>query len=120
MSVQRGLLLIADIAGYTRFMEFHRSDLAHAQDIVARLLEAMIDASPTLELVEGEGDAAFMCRPVPGGTGPELAETAVRQSVAMHGAFQPSQQQMACLNKHQCLGCAMIAIMLAMVISHMW
>ena len=31
MSVQRGLLLIADIAGYTRFMEFHRTDLAHGQ-----------------------------------------------------------------------------------------
>ena len=52
MSVQRGLLLIADIAGYTRFMEFHRTDLAHAQDIVARLLEAMIDASSALELVD--------------------------------------------------------------------
>src|SRR2546422_7851361 len=106
MAVQRGLLLIADIAGYTRFMEFHRSDLAHAQDIVARLLEAMIDASPTLELVEVEGDAAFMYRPVPGGTGPELAETALRQSVAMHGAFHASQQKMACLNKCPCQGCA--------------
>src|SRR5437870_13341209 len=98
MAVQRGLLLIADIAGYTRFMEFHRSDLAHAQDIVARLLEAMIDACPTLELAAGEGDAAFMYRPVPGGTGPELAETALRQSVAMHGGFHASQQKLAGIN----------------------
>src|SRR5947209_17446930 len=104
MAVQRGLLLIADIAGYTRFMEFHRSDLAHAQDIVARLLEAMIDASPTLELVEVEGDAAFMYRPVPGGTGPELAETAVRPSVAMDGACHASQPQMASLDKYPVQG----------------
>lgn len=60
MAVERGLLLIADIAGYTRFMEFHRTDLAHAQDVVACLLEAVIDAGPALRLVEVEGDAAFM------------------------------------------------------------
>src|SRR2546427_578688 len=119
MAVQRGLLLIADIAGYTRFMEFHRSDLAHAQDIVARLLEAMIDASPTLELVEVEGDAAFMYRPVPGGTGPELAETAVRQSVAMHGAFHASQQKMACLNKCPCQGCAQVANLKVKFVAHL-
>src|SRR5947207_14925275 len=104
MAVQRGLLLIADIAGYTRFMEFHRSDLAHAQDIVARLLEAMIDASPTLELVEVEGDAAFMYRPVPGGTGPELAEAAVRHAAALAGACDASQQKMGRLNKCPRLG----------------
>src|SRR5437667_372773 len=74
MAVQRGLLLIADIAGYTRFMEFHRTDLAHAQDVVARLLEAMIDATSALDLVEVEGDAAFMYRPLPGGPGPRPLE----------------------------------------------
>src|SRR2546427_11133074 len=119
MPVQRGLLLIADIAGYTRFMEFHRSDLAHAQDIVARLLEAMIDASPTLELVEVEGDAAFMYRPAPGGTGPELAQTALRQSVAMHGAFHASQQKMACLHKSPCQGGAQVANLKAKVAAHL-
>lgn len=40
MAVQRALLIIADISGYTRFMKFPRMSLAHAQDMVARLLEA--------------------------------------------------------------------------------
>jgi hypothetical protein len=44
MPIQPTFLLIADIAGYTRFMKFHRAGLAHAPDIVAQLLEAMIDA----------------------------------------------------------------------------
>src|SRR2546422_6424550 len=108
MAVQRGLLLIADIAGYTRFMEFHRTDLAHAQDVVARLLEAMIDATSALDLVEVEGDAAFMYRPLPGGTGPELVESALGQSVAMHGAFHALQQKIACLNNCPCQGCAQV------------
>src|SRR6266536_944544 len=60
MSVGRALLVIADIGGYTPFMRLHRTSLAHAQDVVARLLEAMIDAAPQLTLLEVEGDAAFL------------------------------------------------------------
>ncbi len=58
------LLLIADIAGYTRFMKLHDVSLAHAQDVVARLLEAVIDAArPHLKLAKLEGDAAFFHAP---------------------------------------------------------
>jgi hypothetical protein len=62
MSVhQRALLVIADIGGYTRFMKVHRINLAHAQDIVGRLLEAVIDgAEPALTLAKLEGDAALL------------------------------------------------------------
>ena len=60
------LMLIADIAGYTRFMKFHHASLAHAQEIVARLLEVVIDAAgPSLRLAKLEGDAAFFYMPAP-------------------------------------------------------
>jgi class 3 adenylate cyclase len=60
MTQQPTLMLIADIAGYTRFMRFHQASLAHAQEIVARLLEVVIDAAgPSLRLAKLEGDAAF-------------------------------------------------------------
>jgi len=45
VAIQPTFLLIADIAGYARFMKFHRASLAHAQEIVAQLLEAVIDAT---------------------------------------------------------------------------
>ncbi len=106
MAVERGLLLIADIAGYTRFMEFHRTDLAHAQDIVARLLEAMVDAATALRLVEVEGDAAFLYRPLRNGAGDALGEAVVRHARAMHRAFHARQQAMACLNTCPCQGCS--------------
>lgn len=65
---QRALLVIADIGGYTKFMRVHRVNLAHAQYIVAQLLEAVIDgAEPRLKLAKLEGDAAFFYTLVPEG-----------------------------------------------------
>lgn len=62
----RTLLVIADIGGYTRFMKVHRVNLAHAQTIIASLLEAVIDgAEPTLTLAKLEGDAAFFYAKLP-------------------------------------------------------
>lgn len=119
MAVERGLLLIADIAGYTRFMDFHRADLAHAQDVVARLLEAMIDASPALQLVEVEGDAAFLYRPSADAASPELAETALRQSVSMHRAFHTVQQTIACLNGCPCQGCSQVGNLRVKFVAHL-
>jgi hypothetical protein len=64
MAVQSTLLLIADIAGYTRFMKMHDRSLVHAQQVIARLLEAVINAArPALKLAKLEGDAAFFHMP---------------------------------------------------------
>jgi hypothetical protein len=58
MGPQRALLVIADIGGYTEYMRTHRMSLAHAEVNTARLLEAAGD----FELIEIEGDAAFLSR----------------------------------------------------------
>ena len=60
MATGRSLLLIADIGGYTEYMRFHRMSLAHAEVNTARLLEKVIDAVPEFDLIEIEGDAAFL------------------------------------------------------------
>jgi class 3 adenylate cyclase len=73
VAIQPTFLLIADIAGYTRFMKFHQASLAHAQDIVAQLLEAVIDATqPHLKLAKLEGDAAFFYIAYPPDAEPSL------------------------------------------------
>ena len=54
----RGCLLLADITGYTEYMG--GTELMHAQDVVADLLETIVDAiEPIFELSKLEGDAAF-------------------------------------------------------------
>src|SRR5919198_6700934 len=62
MASERALLMIADIGGYTDYMGTHRMSLAHAEVNTGRLLKAVIDAAPKFELIEIEGDAAFLSR----------------------------------------------------------
>lgn len=66
VAIRPTLLIIADIGGYTKFMSVHRINLAHAQYVVAQLLEAILDASAPLELAKLEGDAAFLYAPLKG------------------------------------------------------
>src|SRR5271154_7592160 len=63
MAIQRGVLIIADIGGYTHYMNWNRAHLAHAQLTVAQLLESVIDAGKGLKLAKLEGDAAFFWSP---------------------------------------------------------
>ncbi|WP_156687429.1 DUF2652 domain-containing protein [Mycobacterium sp. Marseille-P9652] len=63
MAIRRAVLLIADISGYTHYMSWNRTHLAHAQMTVAGLLEAVIDSAKGLKLAKLEGDAAFFWAP---------------------------------------------------------
>src|SRR5215831_14730918 len=105
MSVARALLVIADIGGYTPFMRLHRMSLAHAQDVVARLLEAMIDAAPGLSLLEVEGDATFLYAWAAEDNEAATVRAGVDQMVAMHQAFHSCQRQIEALNTCRCEGC---------------
>ncbi|HXV07615.1 MAG TPA: DUF2652 domain-containing protein [Burkholderiales bacterium] len=116
--VRSGLLLIADIAGYTRFMKAHRTSLAHAQDVVGRLLEAMIDAVPALTLIEVEGDAAFLYRPLAASADGGVAVSAVEQARAMHRAFHVRQQGMVACNRCSCDGCTQTGNLRVKFVAH--
>jgi len=55
---EKGCLLLADITGYTQYMG--ETELMHAQDVVADLLETIVGAvEPMFQLSKLEGDAAF-------------------------------------------------------------
>ncbi|WP_164012353.1 DUF2652 domain-containing protein [Pyxidicoccus trucidator] len=102
MAIQRSILLIADIGGYTRFMRTHRMSLAHAQEVVATLLEAVIDASRPLKLAKLEGDAAFLYVPLES----EAQLASVGQTVAdIRRAFLARQQDIVANRLCTCHGC---------------
>ena len=92
MASEPTLLLIADIGGYTEYMGSHRMSLAHAEVISARLLEAMIDAVPEFDLIEIEGDAAFLSHPSDSGAPVSLT---LRAAQTMHHAFHQERQYVA-------------------------
>ncbi|ORW92489.1 DUF2652 domain-containing protein [Mycolicibacter terrae] len=63
MAIRRAVLVIADIGGYTAYMNWNRTHLVHAQLAVATLLESVIDAAKGMKLAKLEGDAAFFWAP---------------------------------------------------------
>ena len=105
MAVQPTFLLIADIGGYTRFMKLHRMSLAHAQDIVGRLLESLIEsAGKRLVLAKLEGDAAFFYLASSPGSRPDL--TSLSDEVAdIYRGFHARIEDMRSKNLCWCDGC---------------
>jgi Protein of unknown function (DUF2652) len=106
MPSQRALLMIADIGGYTEYMRTHRMSLAHAEVNTARLLEAVVDAAPGFELIEIEGDAAFLSRDADALDGDGQPVAAVTQAAAgMHRAFHAERRNVV-KNLCPCDGCS--------------
>ncbi len=60
--MQHGLLVLADISGFTSFVA--QAELEHAHDILGELLELLVNRlTPTFGLVEIEGDAVYVSAP---------------------------------------------------------
>src|ERR1700749_3696500 len=95
MEPERAVLLIADIGGYTEYMRSHRMSLAHAEVNTARLLETVIDAAPEFDLIEIEGDAAFLSPRADGPDGGDAVATTTQAAVRMHRAFHLERQHVA-------------------------
>ena len=118
MAIQPTFLLIADIAGYTRFMKMHRMSLAHAQDIVARLLEAVIDATRSrLKLAKLEGDAAFFYLTYPESTEPAL-EFVAGQVAGIYRAFHQRLSDLEANGLCMCDACEQVGNLKIKFVGH--
>ena len=104
METRRALLLIADIGGYTDYMQSHRTMLGHAEAATTRLLEKVVDAAPGFELIEIEGDAAFLSRDGDGLNGEGDLPAITEAAVAMHNAFH-AERRLVELNLCPCASC---------------
>jgi len=104
MPTRRALLLIADIGGYTEYMQFHRSVLGHAEAATSRMLDKVIGAAHGFKLVEVEGDAAFVSRDAGGLDGAAALATVTDAAVAMHRAFH-AERRVIELNMCPCGSC---------------
>jgi hypothetical protein len=109
-------MLIADIGGYTRFMNLHRMSLVHAQENTTRLLEALIDAVPRLELAQIEGDAAFLFAREPADE--EIARSIGDVARTMHEAFHVEQDELVALTLCRCDACGQIGRLSVKVVAH--
>lgn len=113
MSSQRTLLLIADIGGYTDYMRLHRTSLAHAEVTTGRLLKRIVGAARGFDLIEIEGDAAFLAQPA--SKDAVTATTAV--AVAMHRAFH-EERNLVATNMCPCQGCDLAGQLTLKFVAH--
>jgi hypothetical protein len=110
---RKGVLFIADIGGYTEFLQ--HEELQHAQAILTRLLEAIVDAAPEpLELVKFEGDAVFFVAEDEPGIGTIVVDT-VR---AMFEAFHRKQRETTGSLSCHCAGCSCASRMMLKFVAH--
>jgi hypothetical protein len=117
MATQRALLLIADIGGYTEYMHFHRSMLGHAEAATRRLLDKIVDAARDFDLIEIEGDAAFLSRDAHGLDGVGTLSAVTRAAVAMHRAFH-AQRRLIELNMCPCQSCTKTSALKLKFVAH--
>ncbi len=111
----RAALLIADIGGYTKFMKVHRLQLAHAQDVVATLLEAVIDGAKSFKLAKLEGDAAFFWAPIKADA--ELGPL-VEQFQSIRRAFLLAQRSLVQARACNCDSCLQIDQLTLKFVAH--
>ena len=117
MSTRRAVLLIADIGGYTDYMQFHRSVLGHAEAATSRMLDKVVRAARGFELVEIEGDAAFLARDLHGTDGADPLDLVTSAAVAMHGAFH-RERQLVQLNMCPCGSCTKTGALTLKFVAH--
>jgi uncharacterized protein DUF2652 len=117
MATRRALLLIADIGGYTEYMQAHRSILGHAEAVTTRMLGKVVDAARGFDLIEIEGDAAFLSREADGLDGPATISAITDAAVAMHRAFHV-QRRMVELNMCPCVSCTQTSDLRLKFVAH--
>ncbi len=117
MGTRSAVLLIADIGGYTEYMQFHRSILGHAEAATTRMLDKIVDAARGFDLVEIEGDAAFLSRDVNGLDGQATLDAITSAAVALHRAFH-AERRLVELNLCPCDSCTQMGDLKLKFVAH--
>jgi hypothetical protein len=117
MATRRALLLIADIGGYTEYMQFHRSILGHAEAATRQMLDKVVRAARGFDLIEIEGDAAFLSREIDPSRGPATLAAVTQAAVAMHRAFH-EQRRLVELNMCPCGSCRQTSALKLKFVAH--
>jgi hypothetical protein len=117
MSTRRVVMLIADIGGYTDYMLFHRSVLGHAEAATTRMLDKVVDAARGFDLIEIEGDAAFLSREVDDLDGRGTLNLVLGSVSALHRAFH-EERRLIELNMCPCGSCKKTSVLKLKFVAH--
>ncbi len=114
-------LVLVDISGYTKFVNFHSVSQVHAEDIITQLLEAVIDAAEfPLVLNKLEGDAVFLYSDAEGAAPERVAQDVLKQVQGLFEAFRARQNSLiqGGLNGCPCDACSNVHTLKLKAILH--
>jgi class 3 adenylate cyclase len=107
---KHGILVLADISGYTRFSRLHFTSLLHAEQIITELMESILGAVEfPLQVGQLEGDAVLFFVEVPTGSESEAALEVTKQVRQFFHAFNLRERSLiACDAGCACQACNQI------------
>jgi hypothetical protein len=111
MEINQVSLVLVDISGYTRFLQWNKTSLLHAEMLITELLETVIStAEYPLELNKLEGDAALLFTRVAGQ--PEaVAKDVANQVRGFFQAFEARQKAFAEKPECPCDSCQSVGLL---------
>ena len=106
MELKKAILVLADISGYTRFLQLHTMSLLHAEKIITELIESIVHTTgEPLRLNKLEGDAIFFYAEL-GEAESETASRVFQQTQAFFKAFSKRSKELTgCNNLCPCDAC---------------
>jgi hypothetical protein len=106
----RGVLILADISGYTHFSRLHYTSLLHAEQIITELMESIVQSAEfPLQVGQLEGDAVLLFVEAPAGREATAVSEAARQVQSFFRAFNLKERSLiACDAGCACQACNQI------------
>lgn len=113
MADKSSLLVIADISGFTQFVQ--GTEISHSRHIIAELMEALIDADPLhLTVAEIEGDAVLFYRHHALASRSDVVHLAERLFVGFHQHLRQYESSRVC----QCGACVSATSLTLKILVH--
>lgn len=89
MRIERGIIIIIDLSGYTSFVKMHNISILHAEWAISELMKSIAkEFSFPVKLNKLEGDAAVFFAPVHDGNEMEVIKQVMRQSIKAFREFK--------------------------------
>jgi Protein of unknown function (DUF2652) len=121
MKIQRGIVIIADVSGYTRFLKMHAFSVVHAEWLISELMKSIVgEFKAPAKLNKLEGDAAMFFVPINAeDREDELVKLTTQSALRAFRAFNMKRDEMLAANLCPCCACPEIGNLSVKAICHL-
>jgi hypothetical protein len=107
MKLQRSVVIIVDVSGYTSFVKMHGMSIIHAEWLISELMKSMAqEFKMPIKLNKLEGDAALFFAPIPASANEdEFIQFTTKSALNAFKAFQLTKSEMLAANLCPCCAC---------------